>query len=190
MLGYGTIGQFTIGQVAAASGELVAESKWHQPWSEPLIKIKVGLRTGSQQFLAMQPLLPLLNRWWLTQLSEPVRIKPAVLPGLQQFYTGDTEVIPFNKDLRRGWFASFRDPVRFKPGLSVALQQFFFANPRLIPKPNVTITILAPETNSDAAIIAVNVLQSQAAASAVVSIVEVSAGSVVSIQEVVEPWKH
>lgn len=56
---------------------------------------------------------------WFSPLSEPVRIKPRLLEGKQQFFT--INVIPL---VSFAWFGGLSEPKRFKPRLLEGGQQF------------------------------------------------------------------
>jgi hypothetical protein len=167
------------------------ESAWHQPWSIPVrFQIAPGLVVAlAASGMFAPPLLssitkdnPAVNEaMWHLRWLDPVRMKPGLSPGLQQSFTESTVEL-FSPQLGlEGWFNWFSDPVRTKPGLGTWLQQFLAHHPRTLPTPNVTVTIAARETNTDSALIAVNVVQSSTtgtgqALSASVSIVEVFVG--------------
>ncbi len=159
--------------------------QWNPTFSEPIVKVKVGLRASAHQFIAFYPTpSPFVATGWRAWLSEPVRLKPGFPSQLQQTFTTDAKFLLEHPDIQR-WFNWLAEPVRLKLGLSVTLQQALAYHPRILPKPNITATMRAPETNSDAAAIAVNVIQSQPAATANVSIVEVGSGnSGTSVREI------
>jgi hypothetical protein len=103
--------------------ESVTESRWHQPWSEPVVKARPRLAEAHQQFLAWQPApSPFVATGWYAPLSAPVRIKPALLAGSQQFLAPDPRpLVSFS------WFGWLPEPVRLKPGLPAGQQQFLAA---------------------------------------------------------------
>lgn len=151
---------------------------WFGELSKPPKLTKAGLNPSEQQFTAYQANPTTVTPFaWFVGLSEPPRFKPGLKAALQQFETQNPGFIPAPATLIDGWFTWLSEPPRFKPGLKPGQQQFLAYHPRVLPTPNVTVTISAIETNSDKALIAVNVIQSQPAASAVVSIVEVSGGN-------------
>jgi hypothetical protein len=134
--------QFLAYSESAQFPESVTEDRWHQPWSEPIVKNKQGLRAGAQQFNAIYS--PFVSFSWFGSLTTPVRIKPGLKPGLQQFFATDTAVIPTSK--LPEWYDWLSDPVRIKRGLKSSLQQTIAWPPRLLPTPTVTATISALET--------------------------------------------
>jgi len=160
------------------------ESLHHQPWSEPVVKAKIGLRPDLQQFLAQCPRPPLVSFSWFEELSKPsVLAKPGILSDLPPFFFEDTKLIPDASKFLEGWFNWYSEPVRFKQGLSAPLQQFFTYPPRLLPTPNVSISLSAFEVNTDIPLFALNVIQSQPAVSAKVSVQEALGQSVASVRE-------
>lgn len=116
MLGLGTIGQFTIGQVVTQTSEIISADKWFVSLSEPK-RFRAGLRTGSQQTIAFQH--PFVSFSWMEGLSEPKRFKPRLIEGRQQFLV-DTLFPTILID----WFVALSEPKRFKPRLLEARQQF------------------------------------------------------------------
>jgi len=124
MLGLGTIGQLTIGQVGAGTAETTSVDKWFAPLSELRVKNKVGLRTGSQQVLAFQH--PFVSFSWMQGLSEPKRFKSRLIEGRQQFLV-DTLFPTILID----WFIALSEPKRFRPRLLEGRQQFIVS--ALIP---------------------------------------------------------
>lgn len=58
---------------------------------------------------------------WFVPLSEPVRFKPALPVGEQQFLAWQPAPSPF---VATGWFEALSEPVRKKPGLTAAAQPF------------------------------------------------------------------
>lgn len=171
--------------LAVNSQEQVTESRWHQPWSEP-VRVKIDPRLA--RALAASGLIsPILipqfepgganEAPWHFPWSEPVRKKPGLIAPEHPFLVEDTSLIPIPAKLLEGWYNWYSEPVRFKNGLSAALQQSFAYHPRILPKPNITATMSAFEINTDSAIFAVYVIQSQPAASVRVSIVEIGSGN-------------
>lgn len=76
---------------------------------------------------------------WMQALSEPVRTKPGLRPGAQQFLAyvpNPTTVTPF------GWFAPLSTPVRTRPRSPAALAPAFFMHPA--PSPFVATGWFAP----------------------------------------------
>jgi hypothetical protein len=110
---------------AAPFAETVTESRWHQPWSEPVVKAKPRLADARQQFLAWQPApSPFVATGWYAPLSEPVRIKPALLASAQQFAAPD----PLPR-VSFGWWNWLSEPVRVRPALPVVEQHVFEFEP-------------------------------------------------------------
>lgn len=124
MLGQGTIGQFTIGQVGtAAAVENITEDKWHQPWSEPIVMTRAGLRVADQSFFYFAP-NPVVPFSWYEELSTPVRVKPRLPTPSQAFmFFQPTPIIDIS------WFEWLAEPVRKKVGTPVHVQPFFSFQP-------------------------------------------------------------
>jgi hypothetical protein len=105
--------------------EIVTEDRWHQAWSEPIVKRKPRLAEAHQQFLAWQPApSPFVATGWFNWLSEPVRLKPALPAGGQQFLAPDPKpLVAFS------WFDGLTEPVRTRPALPVFEQHVFELEP-------------------------------------------------------------
>lgn len=161
--------------------EQVTESRWHEPWSEP-VRIPLRTRPGAQPYLFFHP-NPFVPFGWVYPYSEPVRQKPGLLSALQQATTYDSELFPQPAELIQ-WFNNLSEPVRdLKVGLAVRLQMTLAAPERILPTPNVTVTIDAIEDNQDQAEFGIEV--SDAADTAIVSIEEIpyQSDAVLSIRE-------
>lgn len=130
-------------QAFAANIFPVVPFSWFNELSKPPTLQKRGLPAGEQAVLAFNP-QPFVPFSWYGNLSEPVRHKRGLRAHLQQFYTGDTTVIPTSKLME--WFSPLSEPVRFKRGLHASRQQFLAAPSRLLPTPNITGTMAALET--------------------------------------------
>ena len=157
---------------------------WPIPFAEPVRTRPINPAVYRQDFFMQMAPSPFVATGWRAWLSEPKRFPKGLNSALQPFLTQDTNFIPAVNTLIKAWLAPFSEPIRFKLGLPAGEQQFLAYHPRLVPKPNVTGTMLAIGVTSDGAIFAINVLQSQPAASAKVSIFEVSGGnSATSIRE-------
>ncbi len=128
MLGYGAIGQFTIGQVSDFLGPIV------QPWTDPpKPKIKAGLAialiaSGLYAPIPIKDESKLESRWH-QPLSEPVRKLERI--GLRDRYPFVASAVHI------GWFNPLSEPVpRAKSGLNSANQQAFAFNPfPIVPIP-------------------------------------------------------
>lgn len=74
--------------------ETVTESRWHQPWSEPVRrKIDPQLAVALAASGAVFP-LPLFRIDWYAPLSEPVRFKPELPARLHQFLAAPSRLLP------------------------------------------------------------------------------------------------
>lgn len=104
------------------------ESKWHQPWSEP-VRFKRGLPTYQQPFEAATSIFPtevIFEDKWHFPWSEPVRLRR--LSAAQQ---QTIAAVPFNEDttFEPKWHQGWPDKLYPKRGLSAAQQAFFFYDP-------------------------------------------------------------
>lgn len=104
----------------ALQGETITEDKWHQTWSEPIVKAKRGIRAAYQMPWTYGTYNPLVSFAYYLNLSNPVRIKPRLKEGLQQSLAFHPNPI-----ISISWFNSLSEPKRFKPRLWEAAQQFF-----------------------------------------------------------------
>ena len=120
--------------------------------------------------------------------SEPVRHKPILSPGLNQFISF-TPTPPSGPSLlgKEGWHLWLSEPVRTRAGLRSWLQQTIAYHPRILPKPNVFITMMAMEATSDIALFGIDVylVKPNYPVRADVTITEISAtrGGNASIEE-------
>lgn len=81
--------------------ETVTESRWHQPWSEP-VRFRGGpnlkrpaLLTGEQPWFSFQPEPPdQMVEGWFAPLSEPKRFKRGLTAANQVAYPFYTRLIP------------------------------------------------------------------------------------------------
>lgn len=109
--------------------ETVTESRWHQPWSEP-VRAKQGLRAHLQQFYTVDTLAfsDKNEPTWYQWLSEPVRFKRGPGAHLQRF---EIPFIPTTYDPSKSnpWFSWLSEPVRIRPQLRTGDQAFFFFEP-------------------------------------------------------------
>lgn len=126
---------------AAQTPETVTESRWHQPWSEP-VRFKRALPVSEHPFLAYVRVAPeiITQDKWYRPWSEPVRV-PARLgtPNqIQQIFTPPEFVGPDK------WWRQLSEPVRFRT-LPPAYHPFFAYYPPPIPSP-----IIPVETNNRA----------------------------------------
>jgi|SRR5882672_64929 len=130
MLGLGTIGQFTIGQVGTGTAEVISPDKWFVALSEP-VRFRPGLRAGLQQFAALSDPFPFVSFSWFEELSIPaLRSRRGLNAGQQQFEAyspNPTTVTPF------GWFIPLTEPTRFRRGLKAGEIQFSAQDTQVIP---------------------------------------------------------
>ncbi len=127
MLGFGAIGQYAIGELAAGVVEAITVDKWFKSFADP-VRFPPALPTSAQQFAAFNP-QPFVSFGWFENLSEPVRFPPRLQEAAQQvvaFYS--QPVVSF------AWFANLSEPVRLVPRLPDDKQQFFAyqANPTTV----------------------------------------------------------
>lgn len=142
MLGFGPIGDFTIGQVADGTLSIPIDG-WFKPLSEP-VRFPAALKPAQQQFTAYVPNPTTVTPFaWFAGLSEPQRFKPGLAPSAQQFFAGDTAVIPVSR--LTPWFVPLSEPLHKLPGLDAARQQFLAAPSQLRPNPTTFATLSATE---------------------------------------------
>jgi hypothetical protein len=101
---------YVIGQPPAA--ETVTESRWHQPWSEP-VRTR-ALATAAQQAFVGVPFITTATVPWFAPLSEPVRT-PARDAWYQDFAAENIFPLPNVVVPPTAWFAPWQDPVRTPP---------------------------------------------------------------------------
>jgi hypothetical protein len=127
------------------------ESKWHQPWSEPvrfkiLPAMAIALAAASGNSFNPLP-IPASDPSkivsdWFAPFTDPVRLPPRLTTGAQK---ADflVEAAPFTEAvLESKWHIQWQDPVRIKPDLGAARQQFQPQNPFGMTQPE---TILESE---------------------------------------------
>jgi hypothetical protein len=123
------------------------ESKWHQPWSEPvrfriLPALAIALAAASGNFFNPLP-LPNSNpaniaSTWFIPWQDPVRVKPRLHAALNED-EWLSEAPPFTETVTESrWHQPWSEPVRFKPDLG-ASRQLAYAAPN-----DVDITLLGP----------------------------------------------
>lgn len=104
----------------AQTPEEVTESRWHQPWSEPVRKSVIAAALIAPAAFLVQAIFQetVFVDKWFAPLSEPVRVKPAQRAALQQAYfaepQGQTQPESVSEDK---WHQAWSEPVRLKPGL-------------------------------------------------------------------------
>jgi len=132
MLGFGTIGQFTIGEAGTGSAETISADKWFVPLSEP-VRFKPGVSAARQQFDTLKDGFPFVSFSWFEDLSKPpIVAKPQLKAAQQQFLAFYPTPSPF---VATGWFEPLAEPVRFKPGLPPSRQPFIARDDGFIPGP-------------------------------------------------------
>lgn len=112
--------QFLAQSESAQFPESVTEDRWHQPWSEPLVKAKQPVVW--QQSHAFDP-LPFIKIDWFEGFTDPsVKAKQAV--AWQQFIA-QSESAQFPESVTEDrWHNPWSEPVRVKPALPVTEQAF------------------------------------------------------------------
>ena len=118
MLGLGTIGQFTIGQVGRGTAEVVSVDKWFVSLSEPK-RFRAGLGSPSQQFTAYTSNPTTVTPFaWFAPLSElVVKNKIGLRTGSQQALAFQHPFVSFS------WMQGLSEPKRFRSRLIEANQQ-------------------------------------------------------------------
>jgi hypothetical protein len=112
----------------APFAETVTEDRWHQPWSEPIVKVKVGLATGSQQYLfysesAQFPETVSEDRWHQPWSEPIVKVKTGLATANQPFH-GFVES-QFSETVSEDrWHQPWSEPiVKVKVGLATGAHQ-------------------------------------------------------------------
>ena len=128
--------------------ETVMESKFHQPWSEP-VRFKPGLASYLQQALAEQNVIaaPAPPLAWFEALSEPsVKAKIGLQAQLQQ----NPAFVALTPGLTvDSWFEALSEPKRFPKGLAVHLQRFLFTPDEKPPAVTISVTMSTTEIDTD-----------------------------------------
>lgn len=110
---------------AAPFPETILWPEWGQQLSEPIVKVKVGLRAAAQQALAYigaAPFGEVIDLSWMRALEEPVRIKPGLKTQLQP-QPVLVQASPFGEVvLVSSWVQPFSLPVWKRPALLTAAQ--------------------------------------------------------------------
>ena len=111
--------------------ETVMESKWHQPWSEPvrfkiLPALAVVLAASSGNWFNPLPLANadpsnIAAMWW-TPWREPVRTLPSLITAAQNAYWG-VNYVESSVLAPTAWFNPFTDPVRVPARLTTGAQR-------------------------------------------------------------------
>lgn len=119
--------------------ETVTESRWHQPWSEPvrfkiLPALAVALAAASGNSFSPFPLPnanPTADKYWY-RFEEPVRLKPGIGAHLQQTIAF-VEAAPFPEQVTESrWHQPWSERLYAKPGLGAHLAPSYQA-PVLTP---------------------------------------------------------
>jgi hypothetical protein len=119
---------------------------WGYPWSEPIIKVKTGLRTGANPFLFAPDRQPYPPYGWGYPWSEPVRQKPGLLAS-QQDWQEHKPILP-PPIFYGSWGYPWSEPVRFKPGLRAWYHPYEFRAPAIYQF-TYTARLYAVETDLD-----------------------------------------
>ncbi len=145
MIGRGAIGQYAIGE--SPNGLAFVTNAW-APFSEPVRqKISPALAIALIASGPVQTLLPeqgSLTGSYVYQWSEPVRQRPGLRPGNQQFLAyvpAKTQNLPLRSGevnfAEESQFSKYSypwsEPVRKKPGTPAYLQRFFTGDTEPIP---------------------------------------------------------
>src|ERR1051326_5030227 len=111
-------------QPLVAAGEAIAESKWHQPWAEPVRervapRLALALMPSGLVCVGAAPFAEAVTEArWHQPWSEPVRVRPRLPDGEQQFLA-----LPPWPDVRIGWHAPLAGPVRTRPPVRIPAQE-------------------------------------------------------------------
>jgi hypothetical protein len=124
------LAQTAVAALVPSASEPVLESKWHQPFSEPVRQriapqLAVALIASGLTYVNAGPFPESVTEGrWHQPWSEPVRVRPALPAGEQHVF--EFEPAPI---VSIGWYAALAEPVRLKPGLPAGLQQVFAPDP-------------------------------------------------------------
>lgn len=163
-------------QVLAFFPTPLVSFSWFGALTEP-VRLKPRNPAALYPYFFMQPApSPFVATGWYMPLSEPKRFPRGLPVQLQREFTRDAVWIPSPATLVEGWFNWLSEPKRFPRGLAAHQQQAYTQHPRVLPPANVTVIVHAIEINSDIVSIAVNVVKSNPAVSARVSLVEIGNG--------------
>lgn len=103
------------------------ESPWHQPWSEPSVKSKIGLKTNLQQFYTGPIAAPSQANnlaTWFAPWREPKRFKPG-LDTSKQMAAVALDPLP-RQNLLPAFRPPLNEPVRLKRRATGLNRDFFF----------------------------------------------------------------
>lgn len=103
--------------------EVIFPDKWYAPWRDP-VRIKLGLATNGQQFLAHIPFVEdtTYESKWHQPWSEPsVKTKK---PVVWQQVVADVSFVERTDNFESKWHYPWSEPVRVKLGLHPSAQQF------------------------------------------------------------------
>jgi len=123
--------------------EAVSEDRWHQPLSEPIVKMRPHLAARLQQTLALVKADPFpetvsLDRW-LRPLEEPVRVRPRLITGAQRD-EWLVKAAPFPESVTVDrWLYPFNEPVRLPRRVPTA------SNPALFFHDQVPLQLYGPD---------------------------------------------
>lgn len=174
----------------APAAETVTESRWHQPWSEPVRfridpRAKIAIDSWLYRLVPAEPFGedPLESKFHF-HWSEPVRLPKGLRPWYQQFECDDAIPNPEPEHFADAWIPALTLPVREPVGLRAWYHPFLFQSPRMLATPNVFMTLDATEINDDV-FSGGFVIGGPGISTAVVSIKEIPAqsGAALSVEE-------
>jgi hypothetical protein len=126
--------QTAVAALFTGASEPVLESKWHQPWSEPVRsriapQLAVALIASGLAYVEAAPFAESVTEdRWHQAWSEPVvKARPRLAEAQQQFLAWQPAPSPF---VASGWYAPLSEPVRIKPALPASAQQFAAPDPQ------------------------------------------------------------
>lgn len=137
--------QFLIRDTFPIPTPVVIALDWYQEWQRPAKMNKPGLAAADQQALAFWPFPlppPFFAIQWYANLAEPVRLKPGVRAGLQQFLAWPPRIVVTSSifavmhatesgDTMRASAVDYNQPQRAKVGL---VEEVFMPKTGLIEK--------------------------------------------------------
>lgn len=137
------------------SPETVTESRWHQPWSEP-VRFRIDPRrkvTIDSWLYRLTPASPFEETPQESKFhfpwSEPVRQKKGLRAWYHPYDAQDTQWIPEPDAIFASWYPSLTEPVRLPKGLRARYHPYLAQPDRVLPPADLTMALSAIEVNED-----------------------------------------
>lgn len=137
------------------SGEAVFESKWHQPWTEPVRfridpRRKIAIDSWLYRLVQFSPFgeAPMESKFHFSW-SEPVRQKKGMRAWYQRYDFYDLQFLPEPDAIFGSWYPPLTEPVRLPKGLRARYHPHLAQPSRVLPPVDMTVTLTAFEVNED-----------------------------------------